>query len=357
MENMNFKVCISCRTYNHVEYIQSALEGFVSQKTDFPYVCVICDDASNDGESDFLQKYFNANFVEGKVLPDEDAVITFGKHVHNPNCYFVLVLLKYNFYSIKKSKEKFLEPWLNNSKYFAICEGDDFWISENKLQIQVDFLDHNVDYSACLTKFNKYLSCSKKYIGMGGSVRETIQDMLWKDVDFGTATFACRTALYKEYLSDIQPEKQDWLMGDKPLFLYMGHRGKVKMLPIITSVYRILDSSASHSSDINLQVKRARNTIDIYHFFARKYLNENSLWFNKIEGGFLYRVYLFYKDSKQRLPYEYRSKILSYQGKYYKLYIVKLFLIIPGLDNIIYGLVKIKDKMMFKFNKLKGICG
>lgn len=129
------------------------------------------------------------------------------------------------------------------------------------------------------------------------------------------------------------------------------------MLPVITSVYRILDSSASHSSDINLQVKRARNTIDIYHFFARRYLNEDSLWFNKIEGGFLYRVYLFYKDCKQRLPYEYRSKILSYQGKYYKLYIVKLFLVIPGLDNIIYGLVKIKDKMVFKFNKLKGICG
>ena len=51
MQNQ-FKVSCRCATYNHAAYIKDAFHGFCKQETCFPFVCVIVDDASTDGEQD-----------------------------------------------------------------------------------------------------------------------------------------------------------------------------------------------------------------------------------------------------------------------------------------------------------------
>lgn len=42
------KVSIICNAYNHEKYIATALEGFVKQKTNFPFEVLVHDDASTD---------------------------------------------------------------------------------------------------------------------------------------------------------------------------------------------------------------------------------------------------------------------------------------------------------------------
>ena len=50
-------VTIRCITYNHEPFIRRCLDGFVMQKTNFPFEAVVHDDASTDGTADIIREY------------------------------------------------------------------------------------------------------------------------------------------------------------------------------------------------------------------------------------------------------------------------------------------------------------
>ena len=154
--NSNFLVRVSCMTYNQHAYITDALNGFVMQQTNFPFVCTIVDDASTDGEQEVIKKYVQDNFdlQDASVAYEKDTDyghVIFAQHKTNKNCVFAVILLKETHYSQKNSKAPYLTEWLD-TKYIALCEGDDYWTDPLKLQRQVDFLEANVDYSLCFHK-------------------------------------------------------------------------------------------------------------------------------------------------------------------------------------------------------------
>ena len=51
------KVSVICNAYNHGPYIKDALDGFVSQQTNFKYEVLIHDDASTDNTADVIREY------------------------------------------------------------------------------------------------------------------------------------------------------------------------------------------------------------------------------------------------------------------------------------------------------------
>ncbi len=142
-------VCVKCWTYNQSCYIEDTLNGFCMQRTNFPYVCAIIDDASTDGEQKvidaYLKKYFDLS-EDGTVRNEtDDYILTYARHKDNQNCYFAVYYLKYNHF-LKKETDPYIVQWQNNSKYVAICEGDDYWTDPMKLQRQADFMESNPDY-------------------------------------------------------------------------------------------------------------------------------------------------------------------------------------------------------------------
>lgn len=114
---MNPLVSISCITYNHVSYIRQCLDGFLMQKTDFPFEIVVHDDASTDKTAEIVREY------EKKY----------------PNIIKPIYELENQYSKPGISINDITFPYLRG-KYIALCEGDDYWIDENKLQMQVDFL-------------------------------------------------------------------------------------------------------------------------------------------------------------------------------------------------------------------------
>lgn len=120
-------VSINCITYNHENYIKESLDSMIMQKTNFKYEILIHDDASTDKTADIIKEYQNK-------YPD----------VIKP------ILQKENQQSqgVKKVSYKYNHTRAKG-KYVAMCEGDDYWTDENKLQKQVDYLEANPECTFC----------------------------------------------------------------------------------------------------------------------------------------------------------------------------------------------------------------
>jgi len=123
---MKNKVNIIVKSYNIVNYIQHCLNGILTQQTNFPFKAIIYDDGSTDGTADIIKNYVN-------IYPN----------------IFTAFCNNENLYSQNKTCWDFTYK-LANAKYIATCDGDDYWVDNNKLQKQVDFLDNNSDYSMCI---------------------------------------------------------------------------------------------------------------------------------------------------------------------------------------------------------------
>ena len=114
-------VSILCITYNHEKFIRACLESLVGQKCDFPFEILIHDDASIDGTQAII-KEFQQLYPE-LVKPIFQTENQWSKQAGGIN-------LRFNYPRAQ-------------GKYIALCEGDDFWIGNDKLQKQVKILEEN----------------------------------------------------------------------------------------------------------------------------------------------------------------------------------------------------------------------
>lgn len=121
-------VSIICAAYNHEKFIRSALDGFINQKTDFNFEVLVHDDASTDNTANIIREYEKA--YPNIIKPIYQSENKFSK-------------------SVDIQKEIIIP--IARGKYIALCEGDDYWIDEHKLQKQVDYLESHPDCTICFT--------------------------------------------------------------------------------------------------------------------------------------------------------------------------------------------------------------
>ena len=247
MENdgNKYKVFIKCFTFNQANYIEDAMRGFVMQKTDFPYVAVVVDDASKDGEQDVIKRFLENEFDMAVAMQDEteNYVRVVAKHKTNVNCTFAILFLKYNHKSIRKPKYPYLKEWSDNAKYISLCEGDDYWTDPYKLQKQVDFLEAHEDYVLCSHKTAVKNESNRNVLFLGDSLPEG--EIFPKDI-FPKWTIHLSSMVYrKSAIENFHLKHSEWLeSGDTVLALKCMHRGRAWAFPETMSTYRMNDFSA-----------------------------------------------------------------------------------------------------------------
>lgn len=252
-ENLKFKIRIDCLTYNHSKYVNQALDGFCIQEFSFPFICLIIDDYSNDGEQNVIKEYLEINFnIEGSDSFSEetdDFVLTFARHKTNLNCYFAVYFLKYNHYRLQKLKGPYLKENWRNVKYVACCEGDDYWTDPLKLQKQVDALETHPE---CSISIGKVLTVDKNNNPLDLEIPPksfnfpeliTLKDLaecqfkkgLWA---FQTSTYVVRKDIFDLNLKFRKTFMKNFPFGDLPLLITALLKGKGYYLDEPLGVYR-----------------------------------------------------------------------------------------------------------------------
>lgn len=233
-----FEVLVTCYTYNQSHYIEQALNGFSIQKTDFPFVCLIMDDASTDGEQEVLLQYLEKECVNSfRCLEDDTVRILMASSKTNSNCTFVLHCLKRNLFKEPEIKKSYILPWRKECKYEALCEGDDYWIDPLKLQKQRDFLNNNEDYmligSNGLIKYTD-TSLGIKYFNDCHTTKEVLFQELVQKWYFPTASLFFRIMIRDK----IPSWSKELHFGDDVVVMTCAIHGKVACLGEETCVYR-----------------------------------------------------------------------------------------------------------------------
>jgi glycosyltransferase involved in cell wall biosynthesis len=250
-------VSICCITYNHEKYIEDALEGFLIQKTDFPFEIIIHDDASTDHTDDIIREYESMYPNLIKPIYQKENQLSKGK---NPFLDFNLPQAK--------------------GKFIAFCEGDDYWTEPCKLKRQVDFLEANPEYSFCHTEHDnldmvkgKMIRNRWKTLKLRNDSEENLAPLLLSD-QYMVAT--CTALVRTDTLKTISAEHAEdfdsrYLMGDIQIWFHLARRGKVKYFQISMSTYRRVPNSTTATDDDKKRYRFIQNAYWQKRSFAERY--------------------------------------------------------------------------------------
>ena len=220
-------VSVLCATYQHVDFIEDALRGFLGQDTTFPFEVIVRDDASTDGTAeivaDFADRYPN---VVRAVLEPENRWRQGGPRLRT----------------------------MARGAFIARCEGDDYWVDPTKLQTQVETLERHRD---------AVLSHHQAIVIEDGVVVEEhkLPEKYRRDfsqLDLMRATWALTLSLlFRNVEREDYPPRSQILNGDKFLLAQLGeHGGAIWEPDLLPAVYR------RHAGGVWSTLNRTQRGID-----------------------------------------------------------------------------------------------
>lgn len=253
-------VAIRCITYNHEPYIRDALEGFVMQKTNFPFVAIVHDDASTDGTADIIREY-------AAKYPD---II---KPIYETE----------NQYSRRDGS---LSRIMNEAcaktgaKYYALCEGDDYWTDPLKLQKQVDFLESHPECSYLFTDARLHYETGLSDYTYHVENREYSRYELYNRWLVPTPTVVYRQEVLHSDCFKILSNIKKPLFGDLSLCMAASTIGKIYGMNEVMCGYRRLSSGATSTLRRDLY-GYMKNHLCISKYFGNKYVEIDKIRFQQ----------------------------------------------------------------------------
>ena len=326
MSNHKPLVDICCATYNHENFISDAIEGFLKQITTFPFRVLIHDDASSDETASIIKQYAE----------------------HNQNIIFPIYQTVNQYSKGNYPIERILIP-MANSKYIALCEGDDYWIDPYKLQKQVDFLENNKGFVLVHTNFNHYNTETGRLIEQANNAhnqyyrkyekkiynkKDLFIDILHGQYFIKTCTSMFVSKKIKRILNDdLTFFNGKFLMGDTFIFCELSQLGLVHYMPEVTAVANKLIVSAKNNpnsfkrilfskslSELAMYLLQKHSFVDEYNLSIERHLDfilENALRYD--QKRWIDDIKLKYKEN---IKFKHRVLILLSRKKVCRILVV-----------------------------------
>lgn len=215
------KVSVVVITYNHEKFISKAIDSILMQKTNFELEIIIGEDDSDDSTREIVLGYKKKYpDIINIFLRDRKDVISINGRPSG----------RFNF--IKTIEEA-------NGEYVALLEGDDYWLSPDKLQRQIDYLDNNPAYSICFhsaSKLNPDGIVDKSFY-TPNIIKDfyTTGDLIRHGNFIPTASTVFRRGLF----GDLPKWYYEIDVGDWSLHILNSMYGKIGYIDETMSMYRV----------------------------------------------------------------------------------------------------------------------
>lgn len=255
------------------------------QETDFPFEIIVHDDASTDGTRAIIEAY--AEQYPRIIRPILQVENQWSKNIMPTDLVFPMA----------------------RGRYIALCEGDDYWFDKRKLQKQVAFLEANPDFGLVCTDMVRLNQREQRLyesfvVPLGGWVYKDLIN--WKN-QVWTLTTCFRKSLVAQ-LPEL--DGREFFTGDILVFITIALQAKVHFIPEVTSVYRVLQDSASHFSESKREVEFTYKVSNTMLYFLESYPVDQQLhtkvYYRNMLARFKYSRtfgrYDVYKKVDLRLP-------------------------------------------------------
>lgn len=240
---------VVCTNYNKGTWISEAIESFLRQETNFKYEILLIDDKSTDGSQDTIKEY-------AQKYPDSVRAFYNKKNLGITKTW------------IKICKEA-------KGKYIARCDGDDFWIDNKKLQMQVDLLESNGKSKWCGTDCD-IISTNGEVVHQsafesGFFHRPTsYAEMFVTKGITAPSTWLIDAGLIREINSELNPDAVDDTFN---IQLDLFNMTEYSYISNSTAVYRINEGSDSRPKDKAIAKKRDERLMQTQIEYLEKYKN------------------------------------------------------------------------------------
>jgi len=206
-------VCII--TYNHENYISQAIDSVLAQKIDFPIEVLVGEDCSTDATRAIVLQY------EKRYPHIIRAILSQTNLGANKNLVGLL----------KEAK----------GRYISLLEGDDFWISTQKLKEQVEFLEQHPECTVCCHRIERYIQAEDQTRGVWPDpdppALTTVEDLLKLNY------IPTCSVMYRNIVRAIPEGYTELQIGDWPLHVLYAQKGAIGYLAATMARYRVHSTS------------------------------------------------------------------------------------------------------------------
>ena len=243
--NTRPRVSIVCVCYNQVDFIERTIQGFLAQKTSFPFEIIIGDDFSTDGSVKIIQDYYKRNYDKIKPIFRNQNI---GGSSNLINCLDIA-----------------------SGDYIAYCEGDDYWIDDLKLQKQFDILESNTNLGLVWSDIDIDDLQEQKLIR---SVFRNNYFPVYNNFEqilINKPFFAPCTWFYRKEYANLFSKYLDYVDGTFPFILDVIKCTNIFYINEVTGVYTKRIESASNNTNPLKRFQFAKLVFNIQLDYAKKY--------------------------------------------------------------------------------------
>ncbi len=225
MENDKYSVMLSIiiPTYGQEKYIAQALDSVLMQKTQYTFEVLVGEDASPDNTRKILREY-EQNYPGFFKIYYREENMSNHKDKDGIPC--------------KNSVDLKLKA---KGKYMITLEGDDYWISEDKIDRQISFLEANPKYMAVA---HNCIVVDENSIPNGEKYPECKDDeYTFKHYRHDVLPGQCATVMHRNFWLDDDSDyiffrRKNLFPGDRILYFYLITKGKIRCFQECLSAYR-----------------------------------------------------------------------------------------------------------------------